>query len=123
MYGLVNNVGVYLGKNLLDYEENEIDFVMDINIKGYVYFFKYFGELLMKKEIEGVIINILFVLGMEGSFDVIYGMFKVVILGLIKSCVMNFFFYIWVNVVVFIMVNIDMMKNISEWCKNEYIVY
>lgn len=57
MYGLVNNAGVYLGKNLLDYEENEIDFVMDINIKGYVYFSKYFGELLMKKETEGAIIN------------------------------------------------------------------
>ncbi len=40
---------VYLGKNLLDYEENEIDFVMDINIKGYVYFSKYFWRIINEK--------------------------------------------------------------------------
>ncbi|MED4061567.1 SDR family oxidoreductase [Priestia megaterium] len=123
LYGLVNNAGVYLGKNLLDYEENEIDFVMDINIKGYVYFSKYFGELLMKKETEGAIINISSVSGMEGSSDAIYGMSKAAILGLTKSCAMNFSPYIRVNAVAPTMVNTDMMKNIPEWRKNEYIAH
>ena len=108
---------MYLGKNLLDYEEKEIDFVMDTNIKGYIYFSKYFGELLMEKETEGAIINISSVSGMEGSSDAIYGMSKAAILGLTKSCAMNFSPYIRVNAVAPTMVNTDMMKNIPEWRK------
>ncbi|MEP9409763.1 SDR family oxidoreductase, partial [Peribacillus frigoritolerans] len=32
--GLVNNEGIYLAKNILDYQVDEIDKVLDINVKG-----------------------------------------------------------------------------------------
>lgn len=119
--GLVNNAGIYLAKNILDYQVNEIDKVLNINIKGFIYFSRIFGQVLLQDQRKGVIINMSSVSGMEGSSDAIYGLSKAAILGLTKSCAMNFSPYIRVNAVAPTMVNTPMMGNIPDWRKNEYL--
>lgn len=73
-------------KNILNYLVDEIDKVLDINVKGYIYFSKSFGNMLLNRQRKEVIINMTSVSGMEGSSDAIYGSSKAAILGLTKSC-------------------------------------
>ncbi|MEK4513251.1 SDR family oxidoreductase [Paenibacillus anaericanus] len=119
--GLVNNAGIYLAKNILDYQAEEIDQVLNINVKGFIYFSQMFGRLLMNSQREGIIVNMSSVSGIEGSSDAIYGSSKAAILGLTKSCAMNFSPYIRVNAVAPTMVNTPMMNTIPEWRKEEYL--
>ncbi|UOE53423.1 SDR family NAD(P)-dependent oxidoreductase [Cytobacillus oceanisediminis] len=119
--GLVNNAGIYLAKNILDYQVDEIDKVLDINVKGFIYFSQMFGKKLFQSHRKGVIINMSSVSGMEGSSDAIYGLSKAAILGLTKSCAMNFSPYIRVNAVAPTMVNTPMMGMIPNWRKEEYL--
>ena len=65
--------------------------------------------------------NLSSVSGQEGSSDAIYGSSKAAILGLTKSCVMNFSPYIRVNAVAPTIVNTSMMDTIPEWRKKEYL--
>ncbi|MBB4826215.1 3-oxoacyl-[acyl-carrier protein] reductase [Sporosarcina luteola] len=118
---LVNNAGIYLAKNLLEYQEAEIDKVMDINIKGFIYFSQMFGKSLLENKRKGVIVNMSSVSAMEGSSDAIYGLSKAAILGLTKSSSMNFSPYIRVNAVAPTMVNTPMMDTIPDWRKEEYL--
>lgn len=119
--GLVNNAGIYLAKNILDYQVNEIDKVLDINIKGFIYFSQLFGQILIENQRKGCIVNMSSVSGMEGSSDAIYGLSKAAILGLTKSCAMNFSPYIRVNAVAPTMVDTPMMETIPDWRKKEYV--
>lgn len=119
--GLVNNAGIYLAKNLLDYREDEIDRVLNVNIKGAVYCSQLFGGRLLDERRTGAIVNLSSVSGMEGSSDAIYGLSKAAILGLTKSCAMNFSPYIRVNAVAPTMVETAMMDAIPDWRKKEYI--
>ncbi|MCM3004148.1 SDR family NAD(P)-dependent oxidoreductase [Priestia koreensis] len=117
---LVNNAGIYLATDIASYEPNQIDRVIDINVKGSIYFSKYFGAHLLKQKTNGVIVNMSSVSGMEGSSDAIYGASKAAILGLTKSCAMNFAPYIRVNAVAPTMVDTAMMATIPQWRKEEY---
>lgn len=119
--GLVNNAGVYLAKNISDYQEDEINKVLDVNVKGGIYFSQLFGEKLLQAKQPGVIVNMSSVAGMEGSSDAIYGASKAAILGLTKSCAMNFSPYIRVNAVAPTMVDTSMMEVIPSWRKEEYL--
>ncbi|NGM84640.1 SDR family oxidoreductase [Paenibacillus sp. 7124] len=119
--GLVNNAGIYLAKSILDYQENEIDKVMDINIKGAVYFSQLFGRRMLRNRQQGTIVNMSSVSGMEGSSDAVYGLTKAALLGLTKSCAMNFSPYIRVNAVAPTMVDTSMMQTIPDWRKKEYL--
>jgi len=119
--GLVNNAGIYLAKHILDYQENEINKVLDINVKGYIYYSQMFGKKLFHSKRKGVIVNLSSVSGQEGSSDAIYGSSKAAILGLTKSCAMNFSPYIRVNAVAPTIVNTSMMDTIPEWRKKEYL--
>lgn len=122
--GLVNNAGIYLAKSIMDYQEHEISTVMDVNIKGAVYFSQMFGKLLIGNESnrrKGTIVNISSVSGIEGSSDAVYGLSKAALLGLTKSCAMNFSPYIRVNAVAPTMVNTSMMDVIPDWRKQEYL--
>ncbi|WP_433956700.1 SDR family NAD(P)-dependent oxidoreductase [Cytobacillus horneckiae] len=121
VYGLVNNAGIYLAQNIMNYQVNEIDKVLDINVKGYIYFTQLFGKNLFQTQRQGVIVNMSSVSGIEGSSDAIYGLSKAAILGLTKSCAMNFSPYIRVNAVAPTMVNTQMMVTIPEWRKKEYV--
>ncbi|MFC7686340.1 SDR family NAD(P)-dependent oxidoreductase [Ureibacillus sp. GCM10028918] len=118
---LVNNAGIYLAKNILDYEAEEIDRVLDINVKGFIYFSQMFGKKLLQSQRKGVIVNMSSVSGIEGSSDAIYGSSKAAILGLTKSSAMNFSPYIRVNAVAPTMVNTPMMNAIPDWRKEEYL--
>lgn len=119
--GLVNNAGIYLGKNILDYQTEEIDKVLNVNIKGFIYFTQLFGELIIQRNKQGIIVNMSSVSGIEGSSDAIYGLSKAAILGLTKSCAMNFSPHIRVNAVAPTMVNTSMMDCIPQWRKEEYL--
>ena len=68
-----------------------------------------------------MIVNMSSVSGIEGSSDAIYGLSKAAILGLTKSCAMNFSPYIRVNAVAPTMVNTPMMGVIPDWRKEEYL--
>lgn len=115
--GLVNNAEIYLGQNIMNYQVNEIDKVIDINVKGYIYFTKFFGKNLFQSQRQGVIVNISSVSGIEGSSDAVYGCSKAAILGLTKSSAMNFSPYIRVNAVAPTVVNTPMMVTIPDWRK------
>lgn len=114
---LVNNAGIYLAKNILDYQEDEIDQVLNINVKGFIYFTQMFGQQLFSNQRKGVIVNMSSVSGIEGSSDAIYGTSKAAILGLTKSSAMNFSPYIRVNAVAPTIVNTPMMGVIPDWRK------
>ena len=118
---LVNNAGIYLGRSILDYLPEEINRVLDINIKGYVYFSQFFGRLLLDRQRQGAIINMSSVSGQEGSSDAVYGLTKAAILGLTKSCAMNFAPYIRVNAVAPTMTSTPMMAHIPGWRQKEYL--
>lgn len=117
---LVNNAGIYLGKNLLEYSEEDIDKVINVNVKGYIFFSQNFGALVLSKQQQGVIINMSSVSGLEGSSDAVYGLSKAAIIGLTKSCAMNFAPYVRVNAVAPTLVNTAMMDIIPQWRKNQY---
>lgn len=121
--GLVNNAGIYLGKNILDYETEEIDNVLDVNVKGFIYCSKFFGRILITRKREGVIINMSSVSGLEGSSDAVYGLSKAAIVGLTKSCAVNFSPYIRVNAVTPTLVDTSMMNTVPDWRKAEYREY
>lgn len=121
--GLVNNAGIYLAQNIMNYQVNEIDNVLDINVKGFIYFTQLFGKKLLHTQRQGVIVNMSSVSGIEGSSDAIYGLSKAAILGLTKSCAMNFSPYIRVNAVAPTMVNTPMMATIPDWRKEEYLTH
>lgn len=111
---LVNNAGIYLGQNILDYTAQEIDKVLAVNLKGCIYFSQGFGRLMVPNHRQGVIVNISSISGQEGSSDAIYGASKAAILGLTKSCAMNFAPYVRVNAVAPTMVSTPMMSIIPE---------
>ncbi|AVK84888.1 3-ketoacyl-ACP reductase [Lysinibacillus sp. B2A1] len=118
---LVNNAGIYLAKTILDYKPDEIDQVLNINIKGSIYFSQMFGRFKLQNKQKGVIVNISSVSGLEGSSDAIYGLSKAAILGLTKSNATNFAPFIRVNAVAPTMVQTSMMDIIPEWRKEKYL--
>lgn len=109
---LVNNAGIFLGKKLANYTPNEIDQVINTNLKGAIYFSQCFSKLLIPKKTQGVIVNIASVAGHIGSSDPIYGLSKAGILGLTKSCAMDFAPYIRVNAVAPTIVSTNLIKSI-----------
>ena len=73
---LVNNAAVQLNKHLFDYTEDEYDWVMGVNVKGY---WRCIQEALphLKKAAHGRIINVASIHAKRPtSFDPIYGMSK-----------------------------------------------
>lgn len=117
---LVNNAGIYLGKSIFEYTSDMIDKVIDINIKGAVFFSKFFGEFILGKKNNGVIVNISSVAGLEGSSDAIYGLSKSALIGLTKSCAMNFSPFVRVNAVAPTLVDTDLISNVPKWRIEEY---
>lgn len=117
---LVNNAGIYLGKNIVDYTPEMIDRVININIKGAVFFSKFFGKMKLEQKKDGVIVNITSVAGLEGSSDAIYGLSKSALIGLTKSCAINFSPYIRVNGVAPTLVDTDLISNVPKWRVDEY---
>lgn len=112
---LVNNAGIYLAKSILDYENNEIDRVFNVNIRSAVLFSKYFAKrIIADKRNACCIVNISSVAGQEASSDAVYGLSKAALIGLTKSNALNFSPYIRVNAVAPGIVDTNMMSIIPK---------
>lgn len=110
LHGLVNNAGILLGKNILDYSPEEIAKVVDVNLKGAIYFSKFFGKALLSRQAEGAIVN-LSSSSIYGGSDPVYSATKAALVGLTKSCALKFAPYIRVNAVAPGIVATDLLAN------------
>lgn len=117
---LVNNAGIYLGKNLLDYSLEEMQRVIHVNCMGAVFFSQLFAKLIFFNRASGVIVNISSVAGEEGSSDAVYGLSKAALLGLTKSCAMNFAPSIRVNAIAPGLVSTGLIKQVPAARMEEY---
>jgi 3-oxoacyl-[acyl-carrier protein] reductase len=117
---LVNNAGIYLGKSLLEYSVKEMRQVIETNCMGPLYLSRSFGQALVSKQQTGSIVNISSVSAHDGSSDAVYGMSKAAILGLTKSCALNFAPHIRVNAVAAGLVSTKMLASIPVWRLEEY---
>ena len=97
--GLVNNAGLYLGQPVTDYDDDVMERVIAVNVKGPVWLSRRFAGHVLPQKRRGAIVNFASVAGEVGSSDAIYGMVKAGVIGLTKSNAMNFAPLIRVNVV------------------------
>lgn len=111
---LVNSAGIYYGKSIFEYSEEEIDRVLAVDIKSAVYFSKKFAQFKLQNKERGSIINISSVSGQEGSSDAMYGLSKAALIGLTKSNAINFSPYVRVNAIAPGIVDTPMIKAIPE---------
>ncbi len=99
IYGLVNNAGIYHGKSVYLYSDEQIDEILNVNLKALVYLSKDFAEREMKHEAPRSIVNIASVAGEVGSCDALYGATKAAVIGLTKANAWNFAPFVRVNAV------------------------
>ncbi|MCK4635790.1 MAG: SDR family oxidoreductase [Candidatus Moranbacteria bacterium] len=111
---LVNNAGIYLGKSVLDYSDEDIAKVMAINLIAPIYFSKEFARDKMNGKKQGVIVNIASVSGEAGTSESVYGATKGGLLGLTKSNAIDFSPYVRVNAVAPSVTKTALVKNIPE---------
>lgn len=113
-WALVNNAGIYLGKDLALYTLEEIDRVIHVNLRSAVIACRAFGRVLGKSGLPGAIINISSVAAQAGSSDPLYGATKAALLGLTKSCALQFAPRIRVNAIAPGIVETEMLKQIPS---------
>ncbi|WLH70335.1 SDR family NAD(P)-dependent oxidoreductase [Pseudomonas sp. FP2309] len=99
IYGLVNNAGIYHGKSVYQYSDEEVDDILNVNLKALVYLSKDFAEREMPHEAPRSIVNIASVAGEVGSCDALYGATKAAVIGLTKANAWNFAPFVRVNAV------------------------
>jgi 3-oxoacyl-[acyl-carrier protein] reductase len=99
LYGLINNAGLYHGKSIYAYSDNEVDEMLNVNLKALLYLSKDFAEREMKHEAPRSIVNITSVAGEVGSCDALYGATKAAVIGLTKANAWNFAPFVRVNAV------------------------
>ena len=109
---LVNNAGIYPGKNILDYTPEYLQQIIKVNCIGAIYFTQFFGKKLIQDKRHGAIVNVSSISGQHGSSDAIYGMTKAAIVGLTKSTAINFAPFIRVNAVAPGLVETSILKKI-----------
>lgn len=99
IYGLVNNAGIYHGKSVYHYCDDDVDEILNVNLKALVYLSKDFAEREMRHEAPRSIVNIASVAGEVGSCDAWYGATKAAVIGLTKANAWNFAPFVRVNAV------------------------
>ncbi|HEY0289825.1 MAG TPA: SDR family oxidoreductase [Pseudomonas sp.] len=90
LYALVNNAGLYHGKSVYDYTDEEIDEIWSLNLKSLVYLSKDFARQTAVADASRCIVNVTSVAGEVGSFDALYGATKAGVIGLTKANAWNF---------------------------------
>jgi 3-oxoacyl-[acyl-carrier protein] reductase len=111
--GLVNNAGIYLAKGIQDYSEGDVSRVLDVNLKGAIYFSKLFGECLLNRKQRGSILNISSS-SIDGGSDPVYSASKAGLIGLTKSCALKFSPHIRVNAIAPGIVDTELATTIPE---------
>ncbi|AUG06902.1 SDR family NAD(P)-dependent oxidoreductase [Pseudomonas sp. S09G 359] len=99
IYALVNNAGIYHGKSVYAYSDEQVDEILNVNLKALVYLSKDFAEREIKHEAPRSIVNIASVAGEVGSCDALYGATKAAVIGLTKANAWNFAPFVRVNAV------------------------
>lgn len=110
---LVNNAGIYPGRNILDYSPDEMKAVFNTNVLGAAYMTQAFARPLIESKSEGVIVNVASV-AQYGSADAIYGASKGAVAALTRCCAFSFSPYIRVNAVAPGIVRTDMFATVPE---------
>lgn len=95
LHGLVNNAGIYHGKGVERYSDQEIDEIWRVNLKSLVCLSRDFalgGEHQRTKGAKETrcIVNVASVAGEVGSMDALYGATKAGVIGLTKANAWNF---------------------------------
>ncbi|MGV8920132.1 MAG: SDR family NAD(P)-dependent oxidoreductase [Pseudomonas sp.] len=99
LYALVNNAGLYHGKSVYSYNDEEMEEMWSVNLKALIYLSKDFAEREMDHHAFRSIVNVTSVAGEVGSCDALYGATKAGVIGLTKANAWNFGPYIRVNAV------------------------
>lgn len=99
LYALVNNAGIYHGKSVYDYSDDEIEEIWALNLQSLVYLSKDFASLAGHPGASRCIVNVTSVAGEVGSFDALYGATKAGVIGLTKANAWNFAPQVRVNAV------------------------
>ncbi|MCC8395767.1 SDR family oxidoreductase [Paraburkholderia sp. MMS20-SJTR3] len=97
--GLVNNAGLYHGKSVYKYSDDEIDRIIAVNLTALIHLSKDFAAHVQQTGKRAAIVNLTSVAGEVGSSDALYGSTKAAVIGLTKSNAMNFAPYLRVNAV------------------------
>ena len=119
LFGLVNNAGILLGKGLFEYSPEEVARVIDVNLKGAIYFSRFFGHALLSRKAEGCIVN-MSSSSIYGGADPVYSATKAALVGLTKSCALKFAPYVRVNAVAPGIVETDLFAAISAEAIQRY---
>lgn len=121
IYALVNNAGIYHGKSVYMYSDEQIDEIINVNLKALVYLSKDFAEREMQYESMRCIVNISSVAGEVGSCDALYGATKAAVIGLTKANSWNFAPFVRVNAVSPALIHdTAIYETIPEYRRDEY---
>lgn len=96
---LVNNAGIYHGKSVYEYSDEEVEEIWAVNLKSLVYLSKDFAKRESGATHTRSIINVTSVAGEVGSMDALYGATKAGVIGLTKANAWNFAPRVRVNAV------------------------
>jgi 3-oxoacyl-[acyl-carrier protein] reductase len=99
LQGLVNNAGLYHGKSVYEYSDEEMEEMWAVNLKSLVYLSRDFARHELQAPHTRCIVNITSVAGEVGSMDALYGATKAGVIGLTKANAWNFGPRIRVNAV------------------------
>jgi len=106
LHALVNNAGLYHGKSVYEYSDEEIEEIWTVNLKSLIYLSKDFAGREHKSEALHEsgrplrsIVNLTSVAGEVGSMDALYGATKAGVIGLTKANAWNFAPQVRVNAV------------------------
>lgn len=119
--GLINNAGLYHGKSVYDYSDEEIEEMWAVNLKSLIYLSKDFAQREVHAPHIRSIINITSVAGEVGSMDALYGATKAGVIGLTKANAWNFAPRVRVNAVSPALIrNTSIHDRIPEHRRQEY---
>jgi 3-oxoacyl-[acyl-carrier protein] reductase len=99
LHALVNNVGLYHGKSVYDYSDEEMEEIWTVNLKSLICLSRDFARHEPGAPQPRSIVNITSVAGEVGSMDALYGATKAGVIGLTKANAWNFAPRVRVNAV------------------------